>query len=128
MTQTRGRGTDVANPSRESSMKRSLIFIVVAFLLTTAVVAVAAEKHAPFNPTIHNATNLPSGILYMEHGKVYFVTNERLVVNDANFPFNKSMRVFTRDGLKVSQKKLKKGQKVDIYANDKHEAVYVVIK
>jgi hypothetical protein len=109
-------------------MKRLLIFIVGAFLLATAVIAVAAEKPIPFNPQIHNQNNLPAGILYMEHGTVYFVTNERLVVNDANFPFRKATQVFTPDGLKISRKNLKKGQKVDVYANDKHEAVYVVIK
>lgn len=109
-------------------MKRLLIFIVGAFILATAVVSVAAEKPTPFSPKIHNEANLPVGILYVDSGTVNFVESQRVVVDDAEYPFSSKMKVFTLDGLKVSKKSVKKGKKVDVYANDKHEAVYIVIK
>lgn len=109
-------------------MKRLLIFIVGALLLATTVVAVAAESPIPFSPKIHNETNLPEGILYVDTGTVYFVENKRVVVDDANYPYNIKMQVFNIDGIKIARKGLKKGQKVDVYANDKHEAVYIVVK
>ncbi|BCS97157.1 hypothetical protein DSLASN_27890 [Desulfoluna limicola] len=109
-------------------MKRLLIFIVGAFFLATTVVAVAAEKPVPFSPKIHNEANLPEGILYVDSGTVNFVETQRVVVDDAEYPYNKKMQVFTMDGLKGSKKSVKKGKKVDVYANDKHEAVYIVIK
>ena len=128
MPATRGRQPNAANPSRESTMKRLLIFIVGAFILATAVVSVAAEKPTPFSPKIHNEANLPVGILYVDSGTVNFVENQRVVVDDAEYPYNRKMQVFTMDGIEVSKKSLKKDRKVDIYANDKHEAVYIVIK
>jgi hypothetical protein len=108
-------------------MKRLLIFFAGIFLLAAAV-AVAAEKPAPFNPTLYSAENLPPGILYIDSGTVNFVTPERVVVDDANYPFSANMRVFNREGVKAETDTLKAGQQVDLFANDKHEAVYVVIK
>ncbi|BCS97145.1 hypothetical protein DSLASN_27770 [Desulfoluna limicola] len=109
-------------------MKRLLILIAGTFLLTTSVMAVAAEKPAPFSPAIHNAENLPANILYMKNGTIYLVTQNSLVVNDATYPLSSKAQVFTKEGLKVTRKNLKKGQKVDLFANTKHEAVYIVLK
>jgi opacity protein-like surface antigen len=108
-------------------MKQLLMLIVGALLLATAVMAAAAEKPA-FDPRVHNETNLPVGILYVDSGTVYLVESSRIVVGDAEYPFSNKMKVFTEDGLKLAKKHLKKGQKVDVFANEKHEAVYIVLK
>jgi len=108
-------------------MRRLFIFIVGAFFLTTAALAVAAGP-TTFNPKIHNEANLPMGILYVDSGTVNYVQKDKVVVDDAEYPFSYKFKLFTLDGLKISRKNLKKGQKVDLYANDKHEAVYIVLK
>lgn len=109
-------------------MKRYLIVIAGALLLATAVAAVAAEKSEPFNPALYNEVTLPPGILYMDSGTIDYVEATRVVVNDADYPFHTNINVYTREGLKTDRKALKKGTKVDLYANDRHEAVYVVVK
>lgn len=107
-------------------MKPSFSFIAGALLL--AATAMAADKPAPFDPKRHRETTLPPGILYMDPGTIHFVNANRVVVDDADYPFHRDMQVFTADGLKTDRDALKEGQKVELYANDRHEAVYVVVK
>lgn len=90
--------------------------------------ALAAGSQAGFNPAIHNADNLPEGILYMDTGNVDRVTHELVVVNDATYPFNRRVQVFSKEGKRRPQKSIRKGQSVDLYANDDHQAVYIVVK
>lgn len=107
-------------------MKRAFIFIATALLL--AATAMAADKPAPFDPKRYSETTLPPGILYMDRGTIQFVNANRVVVDDADYPFHRDMQVFTADGLKTDRDALEKGQRIDLYANDRHEAVYVVVK
>ncbi|BCS97151.1 hypothetical protein DSLASN_27830 [Desulfoluna limicola] len=109
-------------------MKRALILTMSTLLLITAVPVLAADSYAPFNPSIHNAENLPGGILYMETGKVDLLNQDQVVLNDATYPYNRRLGVFSKDGLKIPRNKIKKGQTIDLYANADHEAVYIVIK
>ncbi len=109
-------------------MKHFFTFIVGVILLTTSAMTVAAETPEPFNPRVHTKENPPTGIAFVETGKVDIVTEERVVVDDGNFPFSTSVKIFTRDGLTTPRKNLKAGQTVDLYANDRREAVYIVIK
>jgi len=109
-------------------MKRALTLLLGALLMITATVTLATGSQAGFKPAIHNADNLPPGILYMDTGSVDLVKRDLIVVNDASYPYYRRVQVFSKDGLKITRKKLQKGQTVDLYANDHHEAVYIVQK
>ena len=109
-------------------MKRPIIFIISALLLILSTTPFAAEKPSPFDPKIHGEENLPVGILYISSGKIDFITQKNIVVDDAEYPFDAKVEIYDPNGRKMCRKNLKKGQKVDIYANDSHKAVYIIIK
>ena len=109
-------------------MKRLLILIISAFLLSTTVAAIATERLRPFNPQIYTKENLPSGILYMDSGKINFIHENGIVVGDATYPLDKKVQIFTVDGIKKYRSDLKTGLRVEVYASDADKAVYIVIK
>lgn len=114
---------------RKKPMKRILIFITGALLLVTSITTVAAEENpSHFNPKLYNEETLPEGILYIFSGMIDFINEDGVVVDDAQFPLAAKVQVVSIVGLIIEQKDLKKGQKVDVYANDKHKAVYIVVK
>ncbi len=109
-------------------MKRALILIVTAFLLSVPMATGAEERRPPFNPALYTKTTLPPGALYMESGKIHFIHEEGIVVGDATYPLEKNVQIFTESGLKRAPSDLKRGLTVDLYANKNHHAIYIVIQ
>lgn len=109
-------------------MKR-LLTLIIAGALLIATSAIAAEvKPTAFNPQLYNEANLPPGILYIDSGKIDFIDTDGIVVDDARYPITSLTQLVTLKGVPITKSALKKGQSVDVYANAKHQAVYVVVK
>ena len=105
--------------------------LIACFLLSMCPVMLQAaeeSKKENFNPQLYNEENLPPGIIYMITGPVDGFPSEGIVVGDIFYPRSKIKGFYYPDGKKATINALYKGKTVVVYANEKHEAVYVVLK